>query len=79
MGTNLLGVMLLSGNDSHELCGGHIINISSYYVLPAKSDGTNPPDTDLYSVEVGFEWLYRRMGKGSKLSVLLLMVFAWER
>lgn len=51
MGTNLLGVMLLSraAIPHMKLCGGHIINISSYYVLPAKSDGTNPPDTDLYS------------------------------
>ncbi len=29
--------------------GGHIINVSTYYVLPAKSDGTNQPDTDLYN------------------------------
>lgn len=52
MDTNLKGLMMLSraviphmqGSD-----GGHIINISTYYVLPAKSDGTNQPDTDLYN------------------------------
>ncbi|MCP5182188.1 MAG: SDR family oxidoreductase [Pseudomonadales bacterium] len=52
MDTNLKGVMLLS-----RACvpliraagGGDIVNISTYYVLPARSDGTNPPDTDLYA------------------------------
>ena len=29
--------------------GGDIVNISTYYVLPAHSEGTNPPDTDLYN------------------------------
>jgi NAD(P)-dependent dehydrogenase (short-subunit alcohol dehydrogenase family) len=28
--------------------GGDIVNISTYYVLPARSDGTNNPQTDLY-------------------------------
>lgn len=52
MDTNLMGVLLLS-----RLCvplmvergGGDIVNISTYYVLPAKSPGTNSPDTDLYN------------------------------
>ena len=52
MDTNLMGVLLLS-----RLCvpliveagGGDIINISTYYVLPAKSPGTNSPETDLYN------------------------------
>jgi NAD(P)-dependent dehydrogenase (short-subunit alcohol dehydrogenase family) len=52
MGTNLRGLLLLS-----RMCvplmiergGGDIVNISTYYVLPAKSPGTNPPDTDLYN------------------------------
>lgn len=52
MDTNLMGVLLLS-----RLCvprmiergGGDIINISTYYVLPAKSTGTNSPETDLYN------------------------------
>jgi len=49
--TNIKGVMLLSRAAVPHLkkSGGHIINLSSYYVLPAKSDGTNPPDTDLYN------------------------------
>ncbi|MCY4215308.1 MAG: SDR family NAD(P)-dependent oxidoreductase [Gammaproteobacteria bacterium] len=52
MDTNLMGVLLLS-----RLCvpllieagGGDIVNISTYYVLPARSPGTNNPDTDLYN------------------------------
>ena len=52
MDTNLKGVLMLSRAAVPHLKsagGGHIINISSYYVLPARSDGTNPPDTDLYN------------------------------
>ncbi len=52
MDTNLLGVLMLS-----RLCvplmrargGGDIVNISTYYVLPARGDGTNQPETDLYN------------------------------
>ncbi len=52
MDTNLTGLLLLS-----RLCvplmiergGGDIVNISTYYVLPAKSPGTNNPETDLYN------------------------------
>ena len=52
MGTNFMGVLLLS-----RLCiplmiergGGDIVNLSTYYVLPAKSAGTNAPDTDIYN------------------------------
>jgi NAD(P)-dependent dehydrogenase (short-subunit alcohol dehydrogenase family) len=51
MDTNLKGVMMLSRAVVPFLQkdGGHIINLSTYYVLPAKSDGTNQPDTDLYN------------------------------
>ena len=28
---------------------GNIINVSTYYVLPARGNGTNPPGTDLYA------------------------------
>ena len=52
MDTNLKGVLMLSRATVPHLRaagGGHIINISSYYVLPARSHGTNPPDTDLYN------------------------------
>lgn len=52
MDTNLKGVLMLSRAAVPHLRaagGGHIINISTYYVLPAKSDGTNQPDTDLYN------------------------------
>ena len=51
MDTNLRGVLMLSrASIAHmKAAGGDIINVSSYYVLPAKSAGTNPPDTDLYN------------------------------
>ncbi len=52
MDTNLKGVLMLSRAVVPHLIqrgGGDIINISTYYVLPAKSDGTNPADTDLYN------------------------------
>lgn len=51
MDTNLKGVMMLSRAvvPHMQKAGGNIINLSSYYVLPAKSDGTNPPNTDLYN------------------------------
>ncbi len=51
MDVNLKGVLMLSRAvvpHLQQAGGGHIINVSTYYVLPAKSDGTNPPDTDLY-------------------------------
>ncbi len=51
MDTNVKGVMMLSraAIPHMKANGGHIFNISTYYVLPAKSDGTNQPDTDLYN------------------------------
>lgn len=52
MDTNLRGVMLLSRAAVPHLRnggGGHIINMSTYYVLPARSPGTNQPNTDLYN------------------------------
>ena len=51
MDTNFKGVLMLSRAvvPHMQKAGGHIVNISTYYVLPAKSDGTNNPDTDLYS------------------------------
>ncbi len=52
MDTNLKGVLMLSRAAVPHLQasgGGDIINLSTYYVLPAKSAGTNPPGTDLYN------------------------------
>ena len=52
MDTNLLGVLMLARAATPHLIAhgrGHIVNISTYYVLPAKSAGTNQPDTDLYN------------------------------
>ena len=52
MGTNLQGLLLLSRAcvpHMQQRGGGDIVNISTYYVLPAHSGGTNPPNTDLYN------------------------------
>lgn len=52
MNTNLLGVLLCSRACVPlmiERGGGDIINVSTYYVLPARSGSTNPPGTDLYN------------------------------
>jgi len=52
MNTNLLGVLLCSRACVPlmiERGGGNIVNISTYYVLPARHGSTNPPDTDLYN------------------------------
>jgi NAD(P)-dependent dehydrogenase (short-subunit alcohol dehydrogenase family) len=52
MDTNLKGLLMLSRACVPHLQGrggGDIVNISTYYVLPAKSEGTNSPDTDLYN------------------------------
>jgi NAD(P)-dependent dehydrogenase (short-subunit alcohol dehydrogenase family) len=52
MNTNLLGVLLCSRSCVPlmvERGGGDIVNISTYYVLPARHGSTNPPGTDLYS------------------------------
>ena len=51
MDTNVKGVLMLSRALVPQLIsngGGDIVNVSTYYVLPAKSDGTNPPNTDIY-------------------------------
>jgi len=52
MNPNLLGVLLCSRACVPlmiERGGGDIINISTYYVLPARHGSTNPPGTDLYN------------------------------
>lgn len=52
MDANLRGALLLGRACVPHIVqrgGGDIVNISTYYVLPAKSPGTNPPDTDLYN------------------------------
>jgi NAD(P)-dependent dehydrogenase (short-subunit alcohol dehydrogenase family) len=52
MDTNLLGVLMLGRLVvPHMIEGrqGDIVNVSTYYVLPARSEGTNPADTDLYA------------------------------
>ncbi len=52
MDTNLKGLLMLSRTCVPLLQtrgGGDIVNISTYYVLPAKSEGTNGIETDLYN------------------------------
>lgn len=52
MDTNVKGTLMLSRACVPHLIergGGDIVNVSTYYVLPARSAGTNPPDTDLYN------------------------------
>ncbi len=52
MDTNLKGVLMLSRASVPLLRargGGDIVNVSTYYVLPARSEGTNGTDTDLYN------------------------------
>lgn len=52
MDTNLRGLLMLSRACVPHMKGrpnANIVNISTYYVLPAKSSGTNPPNTDLYA------------------------------
>jgi NAD(P)-dependent dehydrogenase (short-subunit alcohol dehydrogenase family) len=52
MDTNLKGVLMLSRASIPHMKGrdnANIVNVSTYYVLPARSSGTNPPGTDLYA------------------------------
>ncbi len=52
METNLKGAVMFGRACVPHLIargGGNIVNISTYYVLPARSEGTNPPRTDLYA------------------------------
>ncbi len=52
MNTNLLGVLLCSRACVPHIIqrgGGDIVNLSTYYVLPARTVSTNPPYSDLYN------------------------------
>jgi NAD(P)-dependent dehydrogenase (short-subunit alcohol dehydrogenase family) len=52
MDTNLKGLLMLSRAcvpHMQKRGGGDIVNVSTYYVLPARSAGTNSPETDLYN------------------------------
>jgi NAD(P)-dependent dehydrogenase (short-subunit alcohol dehydrogenase family) len=52
MNTNLKGVLMLSRASIPHMKGrtnANIVNVSTYYVLPARGTGTNPPLTDLYA------------------------------
>jgi NAD(P)-dependent dehydrogenase (short-subunit alcohol dehydrogenase family) len=52
MDTNIKGVLMMGRLCVAEMLkrgGGDIVNISTYYVLPARSEGTNSPTTDCYN------------------------------
>jgi len=52
MDTNLKGLLMLSRAcvpHMQSRGGGDIVNVSTYYVLPARSAGTNGTETDLYN------------------------------
>lgn len=52
MDTNVRGLLMLSRACVPHLIqrgGGNIVNLSTYYVLPARSAGTNQPTTDVYN------------------------------
>ncbi|MFN0093902.1 MAG: SDR family NAD(P)-dependent oxidoreductase [Dehalococcoidia bacterium] len=50
--TNMKGAMMMGRLCVQEMLkrgGGDIVNVSTYYVLPARSEGTNSPATDCYN------------------------------
>ena len=52
MDTNVKGALMMGRLCVAEMLkrgGGDIVNISTYYVLPARSEGTNSPSTDCYN------------------------------
>jgi len=52
MDTNLKGSLMMGRLCVAEMLkrgGGDIVNVSTYYVLPARGEGTNSPTTDLYN------------------------------
>ena len=53
MDTNVKGAMMMMRLCSRQMVdqarGGDIVNISTYYVLPARGEGTNSPTTDCYN------------------------------
>jgi NAD(P)-dependent dehydrogenase (short-subunit alcohol dehydrogenase family) len=53
MDTNVKGAMMMGRLCARQMVaqgrGGDIINISTYYVMPARGEGTNAPGTDCYN------------------------------
>jgi NAD(P)-dependent dehydrogenase (short-subunit alcohol dehydrogenase family) len=85
MDTNLRGLLLLSRACVPQLVaagGGDIVNISTYYVLPAKSSGTNSPETDLYNASKwalnGFTQAWSRVLAKDKVRVNALCMGATD-
>lgn len=85
MDTNLRGLLLLSRACVPHLVdagGGDIVNISTYYVLPAKSPGTNSPDTDLYNASKwalnGFTQAWARVLEPKRVRVNALCMGATD-
>jgi NAD(P)-dependent dehydrogenase (short-subunit alcohol dehydrogenase family) len=85
MDTNLRGLLLLSRACVPHLVaagGGDIVNVSTYYVLPAKSPGTNAPDTDLYNASKwalnGFTQAWARVLEPKRVRVNALCMGATD-
>jgi NAD(P)-dependent dehydrogenase (short-subunit alcohol dehydrogenase family) len=85
MDTNLRGLLLLSRACVPHIVaagGGDIVNISTYYVLPAKSPGTNSPDTDLYNASKwalnGFTQAWARVLEPKRVRVNALCMGATD-
>jgi NAD(P)-dependent dehydrogenase (short-subunit alcohol dehydrogenase family) len=85
MDTNLRGVLLLSRACIPHIVaagGGDIVHVSTYYVLPAKSPGTNSPETDLYNASKwalnGFTQAWARVLEPKKVRVNALCMGATD-
>jgi NAD(P)-dependent dehydrogenase (short-subunit alcohol dehydrogenase family) len=85
MDTNLRGLLLLSRACVPHIVaagGGDIVQISTYYVLPAKSPGTNSPDTDLYNASKwalnGFTQAWARVLEPQRVRVNALCMGATD-
>lgn len=85
MDTNLRGLLLLSRACVPHLVaagGGDIVNVSTYYVLPAKGPGTNAPETDLYNASKwalnGFTQAWARVLEPKRVRVNALCMGATD-
>jgi NAD(P)-dependent dehydrogenase (short-subunit alcohol dehydrogenase family) len=85
MNTNLRGLLLLSRACVPHIVaagGGDIVHISTYYVLPAKSPGTNSPETDLYNASKwalnGFTQAWSRVLEPKRVRVNALCMGATD-
>jgi NAD(P)-dependent dehydrogenase (short-subunit alcohol dehydrogenase family) len=85
MDSNLKGLLMLSRACvplMRERGGGDIVHVSSYYVLPARSGGTNPADTDVYNASKwalnGFTDAWSKYLAGDRIRVNALCMGATD-